>query len=235
MAGLLALIGGNEFRPDCEPMDRALLARLAADPNVVILPTAAAHENPRLAADNGLRYFRRLGARAGAAMIVDAETASQPSLVKQIKSADMVYYTGGDPTYLLETMRSSPAWQAVLDVLGRGGAMAGSSAGAMICGGQMWSPGHGWREGLGLVPQMAIIPHHATLAARWSAGHMRATLLAGVTLVGIDEATALLGSGQEWMVLGKGEVAVYNAELPAVFTTGQHVRLNSHLLPEVRL
>ena len=64
MAVLIALIGGNEFRPNCEPMDRALLARLAAEPIVVILPTAAAHENPRLAADNGVRYFRRLGAQA---------------------------------------------------------------------------------------------------------------------------------------------------------------------------
>ena len=64
MTGLIALIGGNEFRPDCEPMDRALLARLAAEPIVVILPTAAAHENPRLAADNDVRYFRRLSARS---------------------------------------------------------------------------------------------------------------------------------------------------------------------------
>jgi len=225
MTGLIALIGGNEFRPDCEPMDRALLARLDAEPIVVILPTAAAHENPRLAADNGVRYFRRLGAQAEAAMIVDPETAREPSLVKQIGTADLVYFTGGDPTYLLETMRGSPAWQAVLDVLDRGGAMAGSSAGAMICGGQMWAPGHGWREGLGLVPQVAVIPHHATLAARWNAERMRATLPAGVTLVGIDEATALVGSGQEWVVLGQGEVAVYNAESPAVFTGGRRVLL----------
>ena len=66
MAGLIALVGGNEFRPDCEPMDRALLARLGSTPKVVIVPTAAAHENPRLAADNGVHYFRRLGAQAGA-------------------------------------------------------------------------------------------------------------------------------------------------------------------------
>jgi cyanophycinase-like exopeptidase len=54
---------------------------------------------------------------------------------------------------------------------------------------------------------------------------MRAALLAGVTLVGIDEATALVVSGQEWVVLGKGKVAVYDAESLAVFTDGQHVLL----------
>ena len=93
MTRLIALIGGNEFRPDCEPMDRALLAQLAADPNVVILLTAARAREP----SPGRRQRRAL---------------------------------------------FPPPWRA-----GRGGAMAGSSAGAMICGGQMWAPGHGWREG----------------------------------------------------------------------------------------
>ncbi len=225
MAGLIALVGGNEFRPDCEPMDRALLARLGSTPKVVIVPTAAAHENPRLAADNGVRYFRRLVAQAEAAMIVDAQGARQTSLVAQIKNADLVYFTGGDPVYLLETMRGSPAWRAALDVLDRRGAIAGSSAGAMICGGMMWAPDDGWHEGLGLVPQVAVIPHHATLAARWNADGMRVSLPAGITLVGIDEATALVGSGQHWQVLGPGQVVVYDAESPTVFTSGQSVLL----------
>jgi len=67
-------------------------------------------------------------------MIVDSETARQTSLVEQIESADRVCFTGGDPTYLLEAMRGSPAWQAVLDVLDWGGAIAKSSARAMIRG-----------------------------------------------------------------------------------------------------
>ena len=225
MTGLIALVGGNEFRRDCEPMDRALLARLGSEPSVVIVPTAAAHENPGKAAENGVRYFRRLGARAEAAMIIDANTARQASFVAQIRNADLVYFTGGDPVHLLETMCDSPAWKAALEVLDRGGAIAGSSAGAMICGGQMWAPGDGWREGLGLVPQIAVIPHHATLAARWNADRIRATLPAGITLVGIDEATALIGSGQSWQVIGPGEVVVYRAESPSVFTSGQSVPL----------
>ncbi len=166
MAGLIALVGGNEFRRDCEPMDRALLARLGSTPKVVIVPTAAAHENPRLAADNGVRYFRRLGAQSEAAMIVDAQGARQTSLVAQINNADLVYFTGGDPVYLLETMRDSPTWRAASDVLDRRGAIAGSSAGAMICGGQMWAPGHGWREGLGLVPPLKENRHAPGETAR---------------------------------------------------------------------
>jgi len=127
MAGLIALVGGNEFRRDCESMDRALLARLGGEPRVVIVPTAAAHENPGKAAENGVRYFRRLGAQAEAAMIIDANSARQASFVAQIRNADLVYFTGGDPVHLLETMRDSPAWKAVLEVLDDGGAIAGRS------------------------------------------------------------------------------------------------------------
>jgi hypothetical protein len=54
MTGWIALVGGNEFRPNCEPMDRALLTHIGKRPKVAILPTAA-KENPALAAENGTR------------------------------------------------------------------------------------------------------------------------------------------------------------------------------------
>ena len=101
--------------------------------------------------------------------------------------------------------------------------LAGSSAGAMICGERMWAPGEGWRKGLGLVPGIAVIPHHANLAARWNAESMRASLDRGVILVGIDEATALVGP--PWQVVGQGEVAVYRRQKPSIFKDGQIVEL----------
>jgi len=223
MTGLIALVGGNEFREECEPMDRALLARLGSRPKVIIIPTAAARENPALAAENGVHYFQRLGAQAEAAMIIDAETARQPALAARVRNADLIYFAGGDPVYLLETMHDSPAWKAAREVLQRGRTLAGSSAGAMILGGQMWAPGNGWREGLGLVPLIAVIPHHANLASRWNAAHMRASLREGITLLGIDEATALVGP--PWQVLGAGQVTVYRGKKPAAFKDGQKVPL----------
>jgi cyanophycinase len=223
MTGRIALVGGNEFRPDCEPMDRALLAAMDKKPKTVIIPAAAAQENPGRAAENGVRYFQRLGAEAEAVMVVDAETARQPDLAARVENADLVYFTGGDAVYLLETMRGSLTWKAVLKAWKRNRAIAGSSAGAMVLGGQMWAPGDGWRQGLGLVPHIAVIPHHARLAPRWKAARLGASLPEGVILVGIDEATAL--AGPPWQVLGTGEVTVYRGDRPFIFQTGQSVPL----------
>ena len=52
----LALVGGNEFRRDCDPMDLALLEAVGgrAAASIVILPTAATNENPYVAGENGI-------------------------------------------------------------------------------------------------------------------------------------------------------------------------------------
>ncbi len=221
MPGLIALVGGNEFRPDCEPMDREILARLGTQPKVVILPTAAARENPGLAAENGVRHFNRLGARAEAAMVVDPASARDRKWLSLIENADLIYLAGGDPAHLLETLRHSAAWEVALKAWKSGRTLAGSSAGAMIFGGQMWAPGRGWNEGLGLLPGLAIIPHHARLANLWNAEKMRSSLPEGVTLIGIDEATALLCP--PWEVIGPGKVAVYKRDSPEFFSQGQLV------------
>jgi len=219
MPGLIALVGGNEFRPGCEAMDRSILARTGTNPRVVILPTAAAHENPGLAAENGVRHFNRLGARAEAAMVVDPASARDRKWLGLMENADLIYLAGGDPAHLLETLRNSAAWEVVLEVWKSGRTLAGSSAGAMIFGGQMWAPGRGWNEGLGLLPGLAIIPHHARLAKLWNAERMRSSLPEEVTLIGIDEATALFGP--PWELIGSGKVAVYKSDSPEFFTQGQ--------------
>jgi cyanophycinase len=220
---LIVLAGGNEFRPDCERMDRSILARLGPQPKVVILPTAAARENPNLAAENGVRHFRRLGAVAEAAMVVNPATAGEEKWASMIHKADLVYLAGGDPVYLLETLSHSPAWEAARKAWKSGGILAGSSAGAMIFGGQMWAPGRGWREGLGLLPRIAVLPHHARLAAAWKVEEMSGSLSPGMTLVGIDEATALVGP--PWEVVGQGQLVVYGSGGPKACGHGQPVDL----------
>jgi len=226
MAGTLALVGGAEFRKPCEEMDRELV-RLAGGPDarVGIVPAAAARENPGLAAENGVRHFRRLGARAEAVMIVHRADAQAGRLADSVEELDLVYLTGGDTVHLLETLRESVAWAAMQRLLARGGVLAGSSAGAMVMGGWAWAPGEGWREGLGAALGIAVVPHHATLAARWNVEEMRRSLPAGVTLVGLDECTGLVGDGRDWRALGAGEVTVYRGETPEVRRAGEAIRL----------
>lgn len=219
----IALVGGNEFRRECDPMDRALLELMGgAGTPVVILPTAATNENPYVAGENGMRHFRRLGAAPDKLLIEDEASANRHEFAAALEQFRIVYFTGGDPVYLLETLRGSLAWEAILNVHARGGLIAGSSAGAMVFGGQMWRF-DGWTPGLNLVPWLAVLPHHATMSARWDAPRMAASLPAGVILVGIDEATALLLP--EGRVLGVGEVTIYVDGGPQAYASGAAVPL----------
>lgn len=214
----IVLVGGNEFRRDCDPMDRALIERLRGPAaQIAILPTAATNENPYVAGENGVRHFRRLGAQADNLMIVDEASANDAALVGLLEDYAGLYFTGGDPIYLHDTLLGSKTWEAVKAVAARGGLVVGSSAGAMVLGERLWRF-DGWIDGLGLAPGLAVLPHHATLAARWNAPAMAAALPAGVTLIGIDEATALLLP--EARVVGIGHVTVYGPGGPRAYTPG---------------
>jgi len=224
MSEKIALVGGNEFRQNCEPMDRALLAQFGKRPRVRILPTAA-KESPRLAAQNGIRYFEKLDAEAEAVNILNRLDAQNPALISLLEKADLFYFAGGNPIYLLEVFKDSPAWSEMVRLWRRDRLLAGSSAGAMILGEKIWDPGQGWREGLGLLPGLAVLPHHAALASRWGVQEMLGSLPVGFILAGIDEATAL--AGPPWQVLVVGEVFLYRAgqisPTPHVFKGGQEV------------
>jgi cyanophycinase len=221
--GPVALIGGNEFRRESEAVDLALLALAGGSKTAVgLLPTGATNENPEVVGQNGIRHFARLGAAAEALLVVDEASAADPTLAAAIERCALLYISGGDPAYLLETLRRSRAWEAVLAVHRRGGLVAGSGAGAMLLAEQLWRF-DGWASGLGLASGLAVVPHHATLSKRWAIGHMLATLPPGVTLIGLDDSTALLLP--EALVLGAGAVTAYGRQGPVAYGAGAHVPL----------
>jgi cyanophycinase len=203
--GILALVGGNEFREDCQRMDQRLLALLPAHPRLVILPTAAVRGSPRMAAEHGVRHFTTLGAAATAAMIITREEANDPHRIAPLHEADGLYFAGGDPTYLLDVVRDSLLWHALRAVLKRGGLVAGSSAGAMLLAGAMrtWNTG-GWTAGLGFAPTVAVLVHHHYPDPTAAHG-------APLPVVGIAEASACFTTdGETWEVAGSGGVSLYS-------------------------
>lgn len=221
--GHIALAGGNEFRDNCRVMDEGLLALIGSRPaGVVILPTAAIRGNPRLAAENGVRHFQRLGAHATAAMVITRADADTPHWADQVRQADLVYLAGGDPPYLLDTLQNSLVYQAILTVHQRGGMIVGSSAGAMVLAEKTGPPASpDWRPGLNLVSGVAVVPHHHPSRSSQIKG-WRQALDNHITLLGIPEATACVTEdGHTWRVMGIADVSLYSRDNGQTFAPDQ--------------
>ena len=208
MSGPLALVGGAEWRAGCT-FDRDLLAASGSD-EVLILPTAAAYEHPERAVEWAERYFDGLGVKARGLMILARPDAEDEANVAALRDARFVYLSGGSPLHLRSVLKDSAAWDALCQAWAGGAVLAGSSAGAMALCDPMVDPrGGAFTLGLGLLAQVAIIPHHDT----WSPEKAKRTITlapAGLPVVGIDEQTALIRDpGGAWTVGGAGGVVVF--------------------------
>jgi len=189
-AGPLALVGGAEWQ-DGADFDAELLER-SGGKEVLVLPTAAAYERPDKAVEWAGRWFAKLGASVRPLMVLRHEDALAAENVEAIAEARFVYLGGGSPLHLLSVLKSSPLFDALGKAWRSGTVVAGSSAGAMVLCDPMVDPrGGAFTVGLGLVEQLAIVPHHEP-----GSGHLMWRTLelapAGVPIAGIPERTALI-------------------------------------------
>src|SRR5262245_56254586 len=106
--GTLALVGSGEFLPPIRPLDKKLLEHIQGEQHVVVLPTASAPDGtgvPERWAKMGVEHFSALGAQVEPVMLLTREDAENPAVVEQIELANFVYFSGGKPRYLLETLQ----------------------------------------------------------------------------------------------------------------------------------
>ena len=208
MEGKIALVGGDEFLPNCRQMDSELIeATGQVRPRALIVPTAAAAERPELAARHGVQQFAALGADAAPLMVVRSEDANDETLTAEVERADIVYLTGGNPAHLLDALRDSLLLKRLKQGLERGMILAGSSAGAMVMGERMRF--RQWGNALGIVPGIVVLPHHERSSRGQTVEDVRFETRTGLTVLGIDGATGCLSDGDGWRVLGAGSVTVY--------------------------
>src|SRR5205085_2071087 len=133
-----------------------------------------------------------------------------------VRSAKFVYLSGGSPLHLRSVLKDSAVWDALVAAWQDGAVVAGSSAGAMALCDPMVDPrGGAFTLGLGMVEQLAVIPHLNT----WSADKSHRTFELAPTalpIAGIDEATALIRDpAGGWRAEGAGDVSVYVDGKPA--------------------
>jgi len=221
--GTLLLEGGAEFGGAMrEPDLRAIELAGGTHVSIRIIPTAAAPDKNHLrAGNNGIRWFRGLGAKnVEPVLLINKESANDFEIAGTLRAAKLIYILGGFTHYLGQTLKDSLTWDSVLGAYQDGAVIAGSSAGAMVMCEYYFDPGRGKVErGLNLVPTACVIPHHNTFGKGW-AGKLK-SLLPGVTLLGIDERTGMLTEGRTWQVLGGGVVTVYRGDEVDVYETGQ--------------
>src|SRR6266540_835145 len=116
MNGLINLVGSGEYLPVMNKVDRYLLDSLNINgrkPRVVCLPTAAGREGDSSVnrwLSMGIEHFKELGAEVNAVRIIGRDSANNPQWASLLENADLIYFSGGDPGYLYQTMKGSLAW-----------------------------------------------------------------------------------------------------------------------------
>ena len=235
MKGLIALVGSGEYLPVMEDVDRYLLDSLHLNgrkPRVVCLPTAAGKEGDQSVSrwsNMGLEHFKKLGAEVAALKIIDRRSADDIQYESIIENADLIYYSGGDPGYLYETMKDSCAWLAAQRAWSQGAIYAGCSAGAMILGNRMPSFRlAGTQQGFGIVPAEFIMPHFDAIPAIWKPMilALQKQLKNDQRMIGVDEDTALIGTlNGEWKAMGKSNVQIFTRDQKSKYKSGDVVPL----------
>lgn len=231
MKGLIALAGSGEYLPVMEDVDRHLLASRSQNgrtPRVVCLPTAAGREGDvsiNRWSGMGVAHFEKLGAEVEAIRVIDRESADDPKWEPLIENADLVYFSGGDPNYLFQTLNGSRAWNAALRAWERGAVYAGCSAGAMILARRIPSFRlFGTIEGFGVFPAQFIIPHFDAIPVPFKPliFALRRQLGDDERMIGVDEDTALVGTlGGEWKVMGRGSVHILTRNSDQAYESGR--------------
>jgi cyanophycinase len=205
--GTLALVGGAEWQDGCT-FDAELLAASGGS-EVLVLPTAAAYEHPDRAVETARTWFAGLGGTVRPLPVLARADAMDEASAVTVREARFVYLSGGSPLHLRSVLKETPVWDALVAAWEEGTVVAGSSAGAMALCDPMVDPrGGALTVGLGLVENLAVLPH----ADGDVATHHRRTLeLAGddLVVVAVAERTALLRDPDgSWRVAGAGGVTV---------------------------
>jgi cyanophycinase-like exopeptidase len=242
LRGALALVGSGEYTAAMRATDQILLETLhrIEAPRVAVIPTASGLEQgmPERWNAMGEAHFRELGASVTPIRLINRADAVDTTLVERLRDQHLYYFSGGSPDYIIETLHETAAWSTVQDAHRRGAIVAGCSAGAMMLGGYTVSVRRmlageppRWRQALGLVPGIAILPHFDRSRQFMNAERFAQLLDSapcGITIVGIDEETALirLPHARSWRVTGRQSVSVFGDDgTPNVYYPGDAIDL----------
>jgi cyanophycinase len=228
--GTLIIGGGGGLGP--KVWRRFIDAAGGPEARIVVIPTAL--EDPIPAEPSEVKALRRAGARN--VKVLHARTRAQaeaPAFLAELRQAKGVWFGGGRQWRFVDAYLDTTAEKLFHDVLRRGGAIGGSSAGAsiqaeyMVRGsplGNLEMMAEGYERGLGFLKGVAIDQH---FFKRKRQRDMTALMAVYPQLlgIGIDEGTALVVRGTVMEVVGKSKVAVYDRRHQGVDRSPDYLEL----------
>lgn len=215
--GSLVIVGGG--RLDSEILERFLDLAGGADAPIVVIPTAGGGEHYDQYYP-GLRLFKAAGATNLTVLhTTDPAVADTEAFVQPLLEARGVWFPGGRQWRLADAYLGTKVHDELWALLGRGGVIGGSSAGATIQGSYLARGDTATNTvmmgdhevGLGFLRNVAIDQH---LLRRNRQFDLLEVITARPELLGIglDENTAIIVQGDEFEVIGASYVVVYDAE-----------------------
>lgn len=234
MAGPLLLVGGDAFT---QPFDRFHLRFLRAAtrerPTIAFLPTAA-ERFPNDETEDAAYRLGRMGLAATVPIRMRAD-ADNPAYAEAVEAADVIYFGDGDTGRLVRTIHKTKTEAAILAAYRRGAALIGAGAGAAaLCAdvparpddvpARPGEPFFRWFPGLGVLPGVVILSGYNRTPEIWLR-RLKETTPHAAPLVGIDDVTALVWSGEQWTVVGYGRVLLAHALTATSFGAGEIVPL----------
>ena len=113
-AGPIALVGSGEYLPVMQSVEASLL--IGRSPKYVQIPTAAAPEGEKSVqywVNLGIEQAQRIGVEAVPVIVQSRLDADSVELARKIDDAGLIYLSGGNPSFLANTLRDTLVWCAI--------------------------------------------------------------------------------------------------------------------------
>ncbi len=200
------MVGGGEFTDACAFESEFV----EPGSKVAVLPTAHAYEDPNAELDAARTHFKAMGAEVLALEVYRRPDAADPQMVEAVRSAPVIYVTGGSPMHLRAVLMESPLLDAIIASWAAGTTVAvAAEAASVMCSHMVDSRGGAFTVGIDVVDTLTVIPRFNL----WSAEKLHRTIElapADLVVVGIPEGNALVREPDgTWSTRGDGEIAVY--------------------------
>jgi peptidase E len=219
----IVLFGSGEFTEKVDDIDRALIEKYKPR-SIAVLPTAAgAEKDVSKWLDMAQQHYAKFQLPVVPVPILNKSHANDEKLVALLDDADWIFFSGGDPDYLFDSLQGSSLWDKVQEKVKGGSVLLGSSAGAMVLGAYIPvftfkslynQKSTKWHKAFGLI-DYSVLPHYDQMNKLFKIAERlieKGPEEVQSAWIGIDENTAVIFNSEEPVVLGHGGVEFHVLE-----------------------